>query len=50
MKKIYLLYFIQQLENNTQKKHMKEILRAVTHFKNYGKFLFILVPIFEESQ
>ncbi len=37
-KNLFIIFHPATLENNTQKKHMKEILRAVTHFKNYGKF------------
>lgn len=35
---LFIIFHPATLENNTQRKSMREILNAVSHFKNYGKF------------
>ncbi len=37
-KNLFIIFHPATLEDNTQKKNMTEILKAVSNFKNYGKF------------
>lgn len=37
-KNMFIIFHPATLENNTQEKNMKEILKSVSFFKNYGKF------------